>query len=150
MPGDLCAELAQEEDRERGGGDAVDVVVAVDTDPAALLDGGTDLRAGGLHVAQQERVVRRLLPIEEAARHGGIGVAAPHKHCGCQLGDPELANERCLGVRRAVGECPGAFVHVEPSYGDGRTESAPTPGRRRQPVCDRRALVTKPRLTRHR
>src|SRR4029079_12493621 len=65
MPGDLCAELAQEESRERGGGDAVDVVVAVDADPAALLDSGTDLPTGGLHVAEQERVVRRLFPVEE-------------------------------------------------------------------------------------
>jgi hypothetical protein len=93
MPGDLCAELAQEEDRERSGGDAVDVVVAVDADPAALLDGRTDLRAGGLHVAEQERVVRRLFPVEETARDGGIGVAAPDEHGGRQLGDPELVNE---------------------------------------------------------
>ena len=93
MPGDLGAELAQEENGERGGGDAVDVVVAVDADPAALLDSGTDLRARDLHVAEQERVVRRLLAVEETARVGGIGEAAPHEHGGRQLGDPELANE---------------------------------------------------------
>src|SRR6185503_8229432 len=93
MPGDLGAKLPQEEDRERGGGDAVDVVVAVDADPAALLDSGADLRAGSLHVAQQERVVRRLLPVEKTARAGGIGVAAPPEHGGRELRDPELATE---------------------------------------------------------
>ena len=125
VPGDVGAELAQQENGERGGGDPVDVVVAVDADPAALLDGGADLRARSFHVAEEERVVRRLLAVEEAARVGGIGVAAPDEHGGGQLGDAERAGELRLGGGRAVGECPGAVVHVQPSYGDGRTESVP-------------------------
>ena len=36
VPGDVGAELAQEKNGERGRGDAVDVVVAVDADPASL------------------------------------------------------------------------------------------------------------------
>ena len=125
VPVDLCTELTQQKYGERGGGDAVDVVVAVDADPASLLDGGSDLRACGLHVAEQERIVRRLLAVEEAARDSRIGVAAPDQYRGRQLRDAELADEPGLSVGRAVGECPGAFVHVVPSYGDGRTESAP-------------------------
>src|SRR5215467_7550292 len=49
VPGDVGTELAQEQDGEGGGGDPVDVVVAVDADPAPLLDGSPNLRAGSLH-----------------------------------------------------------------------------------------------------
>ena len=150
MPGDLCAELAQEENGEGGGGDAVHVVVAVDADPATLLHRGSDLRACGLHVPQQEWIVRRLLAVEEAARDSRVGVAAPDQYRGRQLRDAELADEPGLGVGRAVGECPDAFVHVQPSYGDGRTESAPAPGRTGQLGPNCRTLVTKPRRTCHR
>ena len=72
VPGDVGAELAQEEDGERGGGDPVHVVVAVNADPPARLHGGADLCAGGLHVTEQERVMRRLLTVEEPARGGGV------------------------------------------------------------------------------
>src|SRR5204862_186818 len=85
---------------ERGGGDAVDVVVAVDADPGAPFDGRADLRAGRLHVAEEEWVVRRLLAVEETTRHGGIGTAAPDEHGGSQLGDSELAGELRLGGGR--------------------------------------------------
>ena len=129
VPGDVCAELAQEKYGEGGGGDAVDVVVAVDADPASLLHRGSDLRARCLHVPEQEGIVRRLLAVEEAARDSRVGVAAPDQYRSRQLRDAELADEAGLGVGRAVGECPGAFVHVQPSYGDGRTESASAPDR---------------------
>ena len=129
MPDDLSAELAQQEDGERGGGDAVDVIVAVDADPATLLHGGADVRARSLHVAEQERVVRGLLPVEETPGDGRIGVAAPEEYGGGQLRDPERANELGLAGGRAIGECPGAFVHLWPSYGDGRTELALQPVR---------------------
>ena len=131
MPGDVGAELAQEKDGEGGGGDAVHVVVAVDADPSPLRDGCSDLGTCGLHVPEQEGVVRRLLAVEEAASVGRVGVPTPDEHGGRHIGDPELPNELCLGGRRAVGECPGTFVHVQPSYGDGRTESARGPGRTR-------------------
>jgi hypothetical protein len=57
MPCDVGAQLAQQKHCERGGRDAVDVVVAVDTDSAPLLNGRADLRAGSLHVAEEERIV---------------------------------------------------------------------------------------------
>ena len=150
VPGDLGAELAQEEDGEGGGGDPVHVVVAVDADPPARLHGGADLRARGVHVAEQGGIVRGLLAVEEVACRGRVGVAAADQHAGRQLGDPERADEPGLVVRRAVGECPGAFVHVQPSYGGGRTESASAAGRTGQSNLDRRASVTEPRPTRHR
>jgi hypothetical protein len=65
VPVDLGAELPEQQHGERGGGDAVDVVVAVDADAAALGDGGADPLCGGAHVAEQERVVRRLFALEE-------------------------------------------------------------------------------------
>ena len=129
---------------------AVHVVVAVDADPPARLHGSADLRARGVHVAEQEGIVRRLLAVEEVARRGRVGVAAADEHAGRQLGDPERADEPGLVVRRAVGECPGAFVHVQPSYGGGRTESASAAGRTGQSNLNRRASVTEPRPTRHR
>src|SRR4029079_7085205 len=66
----VCA-VADTEAGGRGGGAAVDVVVAMDADPAALLDSGTDLGAGDLHVAKQERVVRRLRAAQGTERRGG-------------------------------------------------------------------------------
>ena len=105
----------------------------MDADPPALLDGCADLGASGFHVAEQKGVVRRLLAVEEAARSRGIRVAAANEHGGRQLGDSELANKPGLGIGRAIGECPGPFVHVRPSYGDGRTESVQAPGRTSQP-----------------
>ena len=50
------------------------------------------------------------------------------EHGGRELGDPELAHELRLCARWAIGECPSAFVHAQPSYGDGRTEPAQPPG----------------------
>ncbi len=111
MPCDVGPELAQQKYGERGGRNAVDVVVAVDADPAPLLDRRADLRAGGLHVAEEERIVRRLLAVEETRRLGRIGVAATDEHGGRQLGDSERTDEPGLCVGRAVGECPDAVVH---------------------------------------
>jgi hypothetical protein len=67
--------------------------------------------------------VWRLLPVEKTTRSGRIGVATADEDGGCHLGDSERSGELRLGLGRAVGEGPGAFVHVQPSYGDGRTES---------------------------
>ena len=111
VPVDLGAELPEQQHGEGGGGDAVDVVVAVDADAAALGDGGADLLRGGLHVAEQERVVRRLLALEEGARDRGVGVPAPDEH-GCrQLADPEGRGKVGLHPVRARTDRPGALVH---------------------------------------
>ncbi len=99
VPGDVRAELAKEKNGQSGGGDAVDVVVAVNADPATLLDSCTDLGACSLHVSEQEGIVRRLLAVEEAARDSRVGVAAADQYRGRQFRDSELANELRLGVR---------------------------------------------------
>jgi len=54
----------------------------------------------------------RLFAIEKTTCSGRIGVAAANEDGGCHLGDAECAGELRLGVRRAVGERPGAFVHA--------------------------------------
>ena len=71
MPGDIGAKLAQEEDGEGCGGDSVDVVVAVDANPAALVDGGADPGARGRHVTEEEWVVRGQLSLEELCAAAG-------------------------------------------------------------------------------
>ena len=67
MPVDVGAELAQQKDGERGRRDPVDVVVAVDADALACGDRRAEAFARGLHVTEAERIVRRLLALEEAA-----------------------------------------------------------------------------------
>ena len=67
MPDDVRAELAQEQHRERRRADAVDVVVAVDADPLALVDRRANAFDGDLHVTEEDGVVPRHLGVEEAA-----------------------------------------------------------------------------------
>ena len=57
MPVDVGSELAQEEDRERGRTDPVHVVVAVDADARACVDGRADALDRDRHVAEQQRIV---------------------------------------------------------------------------------------------
>ncbi len=57
MPPDLGAEASQGRHREGGGADAVHVVVPVDADPPTGGDRPPNLLAGGLDVAEQERIV---------------------------------------------------------------------------------------------
>jgi len=98
VPVGLGAQLAQDEDGERRRADAVDVIVAVDADALAALDGGPDPLDRHAHVAEQERVVARKLGVEEAAGVGGLAVPAPDEHrCG-DLAHAELANERGDGL----------------------------------------------------
>ncbi|MBV8561704.1 MAG: hypothetical protein JOZ56_01300 [Actinobacteria bacterium] len=111
VPRDVGAELAQEQDGERRRGDPVDVVVAVDADAPAVGDGCADALAGEGHVAEQERVVRRLLPFEEAARAVRVVVAAADEDGGGDVGDAERAHELGLGRVRAGSEDPGAVDH---------------------------------------
>jgi hypothetical protein len=93
--------------------------------------------------------MRRLLAVEEAARENGIRKSTADEHRGRQLGDSELANELRLGGGWAVGECPGAVVHLQPSYGGVRTESRRRPYLRGQVRTDCRRLGTKSLLGRH-
>src|SRR6185312_313328 len=61
VPRDIGTELAQQQDSQRRRCDPVDVVVAVDADPASRVHGSTELGARGCHVAEEEWVMRRLL-----------------------------------------------------------------------------------------
>ena len=125
VPIDVGAELAQQEDRERGRGDPVDVVVAVDANPLARGDGRSEALARGLHVAEEERIMRRLFALEETARVVGIEMAAPREHGGRDAGDAECARELRLSVRRAVRECPGAVVHRPTTLRSGADGNGP-------------------------
>ena len=65
VPADVGAELAQGQHGERGGANAVDVVVAVHTDPLARRDRGQDPLDGGAGVAQEQWIVTGQLACEE-------------------------------------------------------------------------------------
>ena len=65
VPGDVGAELAQDQDGERGGADPVGVVVAVNADLLARRDGRTDRLDRAGHVPEQERIVPGHSPFEE-------------------------------------------------------------------------------------
>ena len=68
MPRDVGAELAQQEDGERGRADPVGVVVAVHADARAGLDRRGDRLDRLAHVAEGKRIVAGQRPLEEAAR----------------------------------------------------------------------------------
>ena len=107
MPGDVRAELGQEEDGEGRGGDAVHVVVAEDADPPPIFHRGTDPVAGGLPCRQAE--MGRAAGARRRGRarvSSGVGVAAPDEHCGRQLRDSERANQLGLVVGRTIARVP--------------------------------------------
>jgi hypothetical protein len=63
----------------------------VHADPAAGRDRLTDRADRSVHVAEQERVVQRLLAFEEGERIVGVVVSAPDEHAGRDLADAEPA-----------------------------------------------------------
>ena len=65
VPGDVGAELAEDQDGEGRGADPVRVVVAVDADPLAGSDRGADRLDRGGHVPEQEGVVGGHRSVEE-------------------------------------------------------------------------------------
>src|SRR5262249_15283822 len=81
-----------------------------------------------LHIAEEKRIVRRLLTFEKAACVVGVEIASPRENGGRHRGHVESVRELRLSARRAVGEGPGAVVHVQPRYGEGRTESVEASG----------------------
>src|SRR2546422_3928226 len=112
VPADVRAEILKNRDRERGGADAVDVVVPVDADPSTGGDRGPNSLACGSHVSEQERVVGRRLGGEKSPRRLGVAVAPPDEDACCRLGEAELTCERGdlrAGTRRKP---PRALVHV--------------------------------------
>src|SRR5919204_3062637 len=75
MPRNVGPELAQCQDGERGGADAVRVVVAVDADRLPGGDRAPDRLARRGHVSEPEGVVQRLLPGQEGPRLLGVAVS---------------------------------------------------------------------------
>ena len=118
-PLDAGAELLEDQDADRGGGDAVDVVVAVHADPLTRVDRGADSLDRGGHVAERERVVARRLGSEERARNGGFLEPTADEDGRRDLAQPELLGERRDAVPVARSGAPAATLH-RPADGTGR------------------------------
>ena len=111
VPGRIGAELAEQEDRERGGADAVGVVVAVDADLLPGRHRGPDGRDRLGHVADPQRVVPGQRALEEHPSLRRIRQPPANEH-GCERGaDPELRNERSQLVGRTGTDRPGGLLH---------------------------------------
>ena len=103
VPARIGPEPAQGAHEDRGGADAVDVVVAVHDDLRALRDVAEDRLAALVHAGERERVVA-LVGREEVARGLRGVVPAPREDRGRGRGDAERARElirRGDGVGRA-------------------------------------------------
>ena len=79
------AEVAQDQDHQRGGGGAVDVVIAEDRDLFVCLDGVGEALGGAVHVAEDRRVGH-----ERADRGGAVCVECV---AGAAPGEEELGDE---------------------------------------------------------
>ena len=125
VPRDVGAELAQREHGERGGADAVGVVVAVHADPGAGLDRGGDRLDRLPHVAEQERIVAGQRAVEEPARAVDAAVSSPHEHGRRDVVDLERGGELIDIAMRARGELPGSGGHraAEGTAAAGRNPS---------------------------
>jgi len=113
MPDNVRTELAQDEHRERGGADAVRVVVPVHADARSGCDGALDRVDARGHVAEQERIVARQRSFQERARLGGVVVAAPNENARGRLAQLERVRKGARGALRARFDRP---IH-EPSHG---------------------------------
>ena len=111
VPDDVGTRLAQGQDCERGRADPVDVVVAVDADPGASRDGAADGVDRLLHVAEEKRVVRRLLTGEKGSRSCGVCVASSNEDAGGDLAHPERLGQRADLVDRARAKVPSSVGH---------------------------------------
>src|SRR5438067_1777845 len=122
MPVDLGSRFAQHENRQRGGADAVGVIVAVHADPFARGDGRANSFHGSGRVSEQKLVVQRLLAGQEGPRLVGVAVSAPDEHAGRDLADPERLSELARLPVRARTDRPSALLHRGSRYGGHRTD----------------------------
>ena len=108
VPDDVRAELAQEEDGERGRADAVDVVVAVDADARAVRNGGSDPLHRSRHVTEEQRVVARAARREEAP--GVVRLVEPpaNENRRGDLAHSEPVRKRSCAARIERRDRPGA------------------------------------------
>src|SRR5436305_566506 len=93
MPCRVGAELAEEEDGERRGADAVGVVVAVDADSRPTRDSVPDRLDRGGHVAERKGIVAGQGALEEGAGRRRVVVPAPDEHRGRRPAEAELGRE---------------------------------------------------------
>src|SRR5207249_970812 len=92
---DAPAKPEQSLDQDRGGGDAVNVEVAVDGNQLAFVYGAAKAIEGGPHIREKKRVVFDDSTVHEGGRLGGIAYTAMPE---------EVADERRVG-----GGCEVAF-----------------------------------------
>ena len=134
VPVDVGAELAQEQDGERGRADAVDVVVAVDADARAARrpPRGSARRPRAMSPSRNGSC-----PGSSASRNRravvGLAVAAAHEHRRRDLAHAELARERARRRARRA----GAIVHELVTSDDG-TDASRTPSDERSAARSRR------------
>ena len=131
QPVAVGAQLPQGADQDRGRADAVDVVVAVDRDPAPGGDRRSNPLADVGHCLEQERVVV-VGGLEEVARLLDRAVAAANERHGDRLGERQLAHQPPgLGVveGRERECCGGGFRHAARlgSAWDGTAPGADAP-----------------------
>ena len=106
MPVDLGPEPPQDGDGERSRADAVDVVVAVDADAPPGVDRAADRRARLLDVAQELRVVTRVIGGEERPRARIVAEPAPGENACKRLAHAEGLRERTNALALAGSHRP--------------------------------------------
>ncbi len=99
------AEIAQQADKERGAGRAIDIIVAEDGDRLARLHRVGDARGGALHVLKQARIGHERADRGQAMRlHIVPPTAARHEKLRHQI----VRGEACLAsVRSCAAPVPG-------------------------------------------
>ena len=123
------AQLAQEDDGERGRTDPVHVVVAVDADAGSRRNGLAEALHRDRHVAEKRRIVIGISRVEETARRLRLVVAAPGED-----GRVISLTPISAASRRARCTSNGAIVQGLVTHGDG-TEAI---GRRQERDSRRR------------
>lgn len=89
------AEIAQDEDHQRGGGGAVDVVIAEDRDLFVRLHGVGEALGGAVHVAEDRRVGHKRADRRRAVRVERVAGAASGEE---KLGDEVVAGKAVPAV----------------------------------------------------
>jgi hypothetical protein len=102
-PVDVGAERAQHADEDRRRADAVDVVVAVDRDPAGRVHVLEHERGGDVHPGEGRRIVA-LVGGKPGAGGVRLAQAAAHEHLRDRVADAEVALEREDGIHVAGGD----------------------------------------------
>ena len=121
---DLAAEHLERAPQDDGGGDAVDVVVAVDRDPLAARQRPLEPRHGPVHVGQQKRIVQVVeRRVEEPIGDGRVAEAAQAQ----QAGDGRMDVQRRRRAPTASSSLHGRCCQRS-DFIDGRRHEPCTPG----------------------